>query len=79
MVELGDIAQDGSARLMTKGWLKTSHRNTDESKSKLYQPFHPHTKSTPVEPGKIYEYAIDIRETPNVFRAGYRIQLVIKG
>jgi hypothetical protein len=32
-----------------------------------------------VEPGKVYEYPIEIRETSMVFRQGHRIELVIKG
>jgi uncharacterized protein len=65
--------------MVTKGWLKASHRELDETKSKPYQPYHPHTRSVPVEPGKVYEYAMAMVETSNVFRAGHRIQLVIKG
>lgn len=79
MVETFDISPDGSRRLVTMGWLKASHRELDETKSKPYQPFHPHTRSLPVEPGKIYEYAMEIRETSNVYKAGHRMQLIIKG
>ncbi len=79
MVVINDIDIDGSERLVSKGWLKASHRELDESKSKPYQPFHPHTSSALVKPGKIYEYAIDIRETSYVFKAGHRIQLRVKG
>jgi len=78
-VYIKDIDVDGSERVVSKGWLKASHREIDDAKSKPYQPFHRHTKSIPVEPEKIYEYAIDIRETSNVFRAGHRLQLVIRG
>ena len=76
---MNDINLDGSERVVSKGWLKASHRELDESKSKLYQPFHPHTRSIPIETGKIYEYGIDIKETSYVFKAGHRIQLKIKG
>ncbi|MFC1534857.1 CocE/NonD family hydrolase [Thermodesulfobacteriota bacterium] len=79
IVNIKDIAPDGSERLLTKGWLKASHREIDESRSKSYKPFHPHTRSQPVEPGKVYEYAIEIRETSNVFKKGHQIQLAIKG
>ncbi|MDP2932495.1 MAG: CocE/NonD family hydrolase [Chloroflexota bacterium] len=79
MVEIHDISPDGSRRLVTMGWLKASHRELDVAKSKPYQPYHPHTRSLPVEPGKIYEYAIDVRETSNVFQAGHRMQLIVKG
>jgi len=79
IVTINDIAPNGSATLITKGWLRASHRAIDERRSKPYQPFHPHLKSIPVEPGKICEYAIEIRETSNVFEKGHRLELVIKG
>jgi len=79
IVHIEDIAPDGSETVISKGWLKASHRELDESKSKPYKPFHPHTRSLPIAPGRIYEYAIDIRETSNVFKAGHKLQLVIKG
>jgi uncharacterized protein len=79
IVAVNDVAPDGSSRLVTKGWLRASHRALDEARSKPFQPFHPHTESIPVESGKICEYALEIRETSNVFKAGHRIELVIKG
>lgn len=79
MVVIQDIDVEGSEKVVSKGWLKASHRELDQGKSKPHQPFHPHTRSIPIEPGKIYEYAIDIKETSYVFKAGHRIQLKIKG
>ncbi len=79
MVEINDIHPDGSKAIISKGWLKASHRELDEKKSQPYKPYHPHTRSIPIKPGTINEYAIEIRETSNVFRSGHRIQLVIKG
>ena len=38
MVELGDmVTRDGSAGVVSKRWLKASHMETAESKSKPYQ------------------------------------------
>jgi predicted acyl esterase len=79
MVVLKDVERNGSEELVSKGWLKASHRALDESKSKPYQPFHSHTESVPVEPGKVYEYAIEVREISYVFKRGHALQLVIKG
>ena len=79
MVEIRDVDSSGAEKLVSMGWLKASHREIDESKSKPYQPFHPHTRSLPGEPGKVYQYSIEIRETSMVFKAGHRIELVIKG
>jgi len=79
MVEIRDVDTSGTEKLVSMGWLKASHREIDDSKSLPYQPFHPHTGSIPIKPGEIYEYAIEIRETSMVFKAGHKIQLVIKG
>jgi putative CocE/NonD family hydrolase len=78
-VYLSDIDVDGSERLITRGWLRASHREIDEDKSKPYKPFHPHTRNVAIESGEVYEYAVELRETSNVFMAGHRIQLRIQG
>jgi len=77
IVTLSDVDPYGSERELTRGWLKASHRAVDESKSMPWQPYHPHLKPEPVIPGKIYEYAIEIRPTSNLFREGHRIKLQI--
>ena len=79
VVSINDVAPDGSTRLVSRGWLRASHRAIDKERSKPFRPYHPHTESIPVEPGKIYEYAVAIRETSNVFESGHRIELIIKG
>ena len=35
------------------------------------------TRAEPIEPGKIYEYAIDLWATSNLFKAGHRIRLYV--
>lgn len=79
IVEIRDVYPSGEEKLVTMGWLKASHREIDESKSKPYHPFHPHTRSVPIQPGRVYDYPIEIRDTSIVFKAGHRIELVIKG
>ena len=77
IVKLYDVDPNGNKSLMTTGWLKASHRELDESKSTPWRPHHPHTRSVPVVPGKIYEYAIRIYSFSCVFKAGHRIELEI--
>jgi predicted acyl esterase len=79
MVEIRDVDESGKEKLVTMGWLKASHRELDEEKSLPYQPYHSHTRREELTPGKIYEYAVEIREASMVFRAGHKIELVIKG
>ena len=78
IVELHDIAPDGQLRIVSKGWLRASFRELDRTLSEPYRPWHPYTARRPVEPGKVEEYAIQIHDTSNVFRAGHRIELQIK-
>ena len=77
IVTLKDVAPDGSEILLTQGWLKASHRSIDETRSRPWLPYHPHTDPLPVEPGKVCEYKIAIQPTSNVFKAGHRIKLEI--
>jgi predicted acyl esterase len=79
IVTLRDVAPDGSSRTVTKGWLRASQRELDAQKSRPYQPYQKHTRRETLQPGRSYEYAIEIRETSNVFLPGHRLALDIKG
>ena len=79
IVTLRDVGPDGSSRTLTKGWLRASHREIDPARSTPYRPYHPHTACETLEPGQAYTYAIEIRETSNVFLPGHRLALDIKG
>ncbi|MCS7143298.1 MAG: CocE/NonD family hydrolase [Aigarchaeota archaeon] len=77
IVSLRDVAPDGTEVELTKGFLKASHREVDEARSRPWAPYHPHTKAVPVEPMRVYEYAISLAPTSNVFKKGHRIKLEI--
>ena len=77
LVRLCDENEDGSFRVLSRGWLKASHRAIDEKHSLPYRPFHPHLKEEKLEPGKVYEYLIEIWPVSNVLLAGHRIRLEI--
>jgi hypothetical protein len=66
-------------RELTRGWLKASYRALDPARSKPWEPFHKLTRAsiTPVTPGEIVEYQIQILATANMFKAGHRICLEI--
>ena len=78
-LKVKDIDVDGSERCVAEGWLKASHYELDESRSKPYAPYHPHTRSLPIKPGEVILYASDLRMTSNVFLVGHRIRLEISG
>ena len=77
IISLLEIDADGKERLLTKGWLKGSHRELDMQKSKPWEPIYTHTTSEPLTPGKIYEFDIKVVPTGNLFRAGSRIAVKI--
>jgi predicted acyl esterase len=72
-----DVGNDGSVSEPTKGFLKASHRKLDQNLSKPYRPYHPHLEAEPVVPGDVYEYAIELPPTSNVFKKGHRIKIDI--
>ena len=78
-VSLWDVDPKGKETLLTRGWLRGSHREVDPERSKPWQPFHPHTKPQPLTPGEIYEFIIEVVPTGNLFKAGHRIGLKISG
>jgi putative CocE/NonD family hydrolase len=79
VVTLRDVAPDGSSRTLTKGWLRASQRELDLAKSKPWKPYQLHQRQEKLEPGRSYDYCIEIRETSNVFLPGHRLAIDIKG
>ena len=71
-----DVA--GNERPISRGYLKASHRETDEAKSEPYKPFHPHMNPKPVIPGEINQYAIELMPVSNLFKSGHSLKLVIR-
>lgn len=62
-------------RMLTWGWLKASHRKMDTEKSVPHRPVHTHETPEPIEPGKIYQYEIEVMPTSNLFRKGHRLRI----
>ena len=76
-ISLREVDQQGNEKVLTRGWLRGTHREVDPKRSTPWGPFHPHAKSEPLTPGKIYEFNIPIVPTGNLFKAGYKIKLKI--
>ena len=77
MASVLDVAPDGREVELTRGFLKASHRAVDESESEPWRPHHPHLERERVEPGRVYEYRIELSPLASVFGAGHRIKLSI--
>ena len=77
IVALSDQSADGSQRELTRGFLKASHRQLDDTRSQPWRPYHSHLEAVPASPGVVTEYAIELAPTANRFFAGHRIVLEI--
>jgi putative CocE/NonD family hydrolase len=62
--KLVDVAPDGYPRNLCEGIIRARYRDSRET-------------PTLVEPGRPYEYMIDLTATSNLFKAGHRIRLEI--
>ena len=62
--KLVDVEPDGYARNLTDGIIRARYR----------QPGQP---ASPIQPGQVYQYTIDLWATSNVFKKGHRIRLEI--
>lgn len=56
--------------LLTRGYLKASHREVDPEQSRPAQPYHPHTDPVPVKEGQVYEYRIGLPPISHTFAPG---------
>ncbi|WP_030902865.1 CocE/NonD family hydrolase [Streptomyces sp. NRRL F-5126] len=73
ILRLWDEASGGARQLITTGYLKASHRELDEERTTDGDPYHPHTRAVPVEPGTIQEYVVRLYPFAATFRPGHRL------
>ncbi len=72
ILRLWDTAPGGSRQLITSGYLKASHRELDDRTTEG-NPYHPHTRAVPVEPGVIEEYVLRLYPFAATFLPGHRL------
>jgi putative CocE/NonD family hydrolase len=61
---LVDVDETGFARYLADGIIRARFRETT-------------ARATPIEPGKIYKYTVDLWATSNLFKAGHRIRVYV--
>jgi predicted acyl esterase len=61
--------------VVSKGWMKASHRELNTQLSSEFAPWYAHTKVEPLEPGKAYTFEVPVMPTANLFKKGSRIRL----
>jgi putative CocE/NonD family hydrolase len=62
---------------VSKGWLRASHREKDETQSRPWRPFYTHRNPQPIEPNRVYKYEIEVLPCAYLFKKGHRIRLEI--
>ncbi|PJJ54311.1 hypothetical protein CLV56_3820 [Mumia flava] len=72
IMRLWDEAPGGARQLLTTGFLKASHRELDDRTTEG-NPYHPHTRAVPVEPGTIEEYVLRLYPFAATLRSGHRL------
>lgn len=77
IVKMGDLVADGKVAFLSKGWLQASYREVDVARSKPGQPFHSYRNPTLLEPGKVYEFQIEMLPVFHTFKAGHKIWVQI--
>ena len=63
------------SRIVSKGWLRASHRTLDPERSTEYAPTYTHVDPRPLEPGKVTKLEVAVMPTAYRFRKGNRIRI----
>lgn len=65
------------ATVVSKGWLRASHREKDKTLSSKLRPIYTHANPKPIEPGIVYVFEIEVMPCAHEFKANHRIRLEI--
>jgi len=75
--EVFELGQQGQPVVLTKGWLRASHRKLDPQKSLPYRPYHAHNERLWLEPDIPVECQIEIISTCIVLKKGHQLRVDI--
>jgi hypothetical protein len=65
------------SEVVSRGWLKASHRELDTKHSTVMVPRQSHQNPQLLNPGEVYPFEISIEPAAYAFKAGHRIRLEI--
>lgn len=65
------------SEVVTRGWLKASHRALREGPCMEMTPRHDHARCEKMVPGQVYRLDISLEPTAYLFKAGHRVRLEI--
>lgn len=61
------------------GWLRASHRELDQEKSTIAQPWHTHEQELKLTQGEIVSVEIELLPSGTLFKQGETLEVVVKG
>ena len=65
------------ATVVSKGWLRASHREKDKILSSKLRPIYTHANPKPIEPGVVYVFEVEVMPCAHEFKVNHRIRLEI--
>lgn len=65
--------------LVSRGWLRVSHRQLDATLSRPDRPVHTHRSEEKLAPGEIVPVEIELLPSATLFRAGETLRVVVQG
>ncbi len=77
IARISDVSPEGSARLLSFGWLQASHRQIDEELTRPDEVIHRHQCPEPLTPGIPAVLTFSLTPTANLFKKGHRLRLEI--
>ena len=75
--EVFELGQQGQPVVLTKGWLRASHRKLDAAKSLPYRPYHAHNERLWLNPDEPVECQVEIISTCIVLKKGHQLRVDI--
>ncbi|HVO92772.1 MAG TPA: CocE/NonD family hydrolase, partial [Terriglobales bacterium] len=63
--------------VVTRGWLRASHRALDAARGTEMAPYHTHSNPQPLTPNEVCKFEISLEPMAYLFKAGHRIRLEI--
>lgn len=72
-----DAGEQPKYRIVTKGWLRASHRELDPQYSMDHWPYHTFANPQPLEKDEVYRFDVSLVPTANLFKKGNRLRVEI--
>jgi uncharacterized protein len=76
--DIFEVGPQGAPAVLTRGWLRASHRKLDLHRSLAYRPYHAHDERWWLKPDEPVECQVEIWPTSIVLKKGHRLRLDIQ-